>query len=321
MNTNTITNESTDATVEPRSSRRNLLRLAGAAAVAGAGASLLANGSASAATGAMQYGTANNAGTDGTYLTASRPDSAFEVTNPHVNGAALFGSGAGDGTGVKGLVNAPTADAYGVWGQVNGSVGYGVVAQGGAAQVFLNPNNGTAGLPVSGVHKKGELVANGTGLYYCVDGDRSGVGTWRTVADSSAAGAFFPISPARVYDSRKAAPSPGILATGANRTISVADKRDTNTGAVTISNVVPAGATAISFNLTVVNTVGTNGFLAVNEGGNATVAASLINWSSVGLTTANSTVVKINSSRQITVICGGTSTSCHFIIDVLGYYR
>lgn len=32
-------------------------------------------------------------------------------------------------------------------------------------------------------------------------------------------------------------------------------------------------------------------------------------------------VVSVNAGRLITVICGGTSTSCHFIVDVVGYYR
>lgn len=310
------------AELEGRSSRRHMLRLAGAAVVGGVAASAVGAQPAAATTGAMQFGAPNNAGVDATSLTANVATAAFLVSNASVNGISVGvrGNASGDGTGVRGSVSSATAQAYGVWGQIDGGLGYPLVAEGGTAQLFLLPNAGS-GMPDSGQHWKGEVVANLGGFYGCVAGTGTTVGTWRTLAAVDSAGAFFPISPARVYDSRKAAPTPGILSTGANRLVSVADKRDTNTGAITVSNVVPAGATAIAFNLTVVNTVGTNGFLAVNEGGNTTVAASLINWSSASLTTANSTVVKINSSRQVTVICGGTSTSCHFIIDVLGYYR
>ncbi len=38
------------------------------------------------------------------------------------------------------------------------------------------------------------------------------------------------------------------------------------------------------------------------------------------LTLANASVVKVSSTRTVTVICGGTSTSTNFIIDVVGYY-
>ncbi|MEQ1699285.1 MAG: hypothetical protein ABMA25_04200 [Ilumatobacteraceae bacterium] len=120
----------------------------------------------------------------------------------------------------------------------------------------------------------------------------------------------------RAYDSRK--PSANPLATGQSRTVSVATKYDINGNS--LGALVPVGATAIAFNLTVVNTVGSNGYLAINEGGNTTVSASIINWSAAGLTLANSSLVQLNANREITVICGGTATSCNFIIDVVGYY-
>jgi hypothetical protein len=143
-------------------------------------------------------------------------------------------------------------------------------------------------------------------------------GTWRKLTGPAVAGGFHAISPSRVYDSRSAAPAPGLLANGANRLISVADKRDLTTGAVVTANVVPAGATAIFVNLTVVDTVG-SGFLAVNEGGNTTVAASAINWSGPGQILANGLAVPLDASRQVTVI-GGGGGSTNFILDVGGYY-
>jgi hypothetical protein len=81
MSTDSLHNAPAD-TAEParRADRRNLLRLAGAAAVAGTAASLIASEPASAA-GTMLYGTSNNAGIDSTSLT-STSSNALEVINP-----------------------------------------------------------------------------------------------------------------------------------------------------------------------------------------------------------------------------------------------
>ena len=74
----------------------------------------------------------------------------------------------------------------------------------------------------------------------------------------------------------------------------------------------------MSVNVTVTGTVGT-GFLAINEGGNTVIAASAINWFGPDQTAANSIIVPVNSTRQVTVIAGGGG-STHFILDVSGYY-
>jgi hypothetical protein len=132
---------------------------------------------------------------------------------------------------------------------------------------------------------------------------------------------FVPITPARVYDSRlnMAPDANGAIATGSNRTVSVADARDVTTGAIT-GALVPATAKALAYTLTVAGTVA-SGFLAVNPGGVTTVSASTINWSAAGSAFANTGVVRIDSSRTVTVVAGGPATSStHFIIDVVGYY-
>ena len=132
---------------------------------------------------------------------------------------------------------------------------------------------------------------------------------------------FVPITPARVYDSRlnMAPDANGAIATGSNRTVSVADARDVTTGAIT-GALVPATGKALAYTLTVAGTVA-SGFLAVNPGGVTTVSASTINWSAPGAAFANTGVVKIDSSRTVTVVAGGPATSStNFIIDVVGYY-
>lgn len=129
---------------------------------------------------------------------------------------------------------------------------------------------------------------------------------------------FHPIAPKRVYDSRLIAPL-GPLASGNNRVISVANGYVTDTTTLDVPDVVPAGATAIAYNVTIVNTVG-SGYLSVNPGDATTLGGSSINWFQPGQTLANGLVVKLDTNRQIKVFCGGGG-STDFVVDVLGYYR
>lgn len=296
-----------------------MLRTLGAAAAGGVTGLMLMRGTADATTGAMQFGATNNAAASSTILNADLNGVSLSVTNAAstLSATAIRGTTNGGGTGVYGQVNTPTADAYGVYGAANGALGYAVVAGGGQAQMLLA---GSVASPVAGAvsHRVGEVVCDLNGVYWACISDGT-PGAWRVLAAPASAGSFHAITPSRVYDSRK--PSVNPLSTGQNRTVSVADRIDPATGIVVQSGVVPAGATAISYNVTIVGTVGTNGYLAINEGGNAVVTASVINWYGSGQTAANSSQVMVSASRQITVICGGTATSTNFIIDVVGYYR
>jgi hypothetical protein len=127
------------------------------------------------------------------------------------------------------------------------------------------------------------------------------------------------VTPARAYDSRKnmTPDAIGPMSFGAARTVSVANSRDVASGAA-VAELVPTNATAIAYTLTATNTSGA-GFLTVNPGGNNTVTASTINWSTDGDSIANTGVVKLGGSRQVTVIQGGGG-SADFIIDIVGYY-
>lgn len=320
MTIDTTTTTTDAAPAEVRSSRRNLLRLAGAAAVGGAATTLLASGSADAAS--VAWMTEVNTNTTVVTTLSSSASRSLVVNNTNGTGEAVLGVAKTNGTGVRGAVDASAGpDAYGVWGDVLSNVGFGVVASGGSSQLRLLPNAGF-GLPVTSTDKRGALHVNATGLFFCATGDAANGDTWTTLADSASSGVLHAVGPWRVYDSRKAAPGPqGPLTSGNMRAISVKDARDVNTGAVTVPDVVWAGAKAIAYNVTVVNTVGSNGFLAINMGDNTTVTASAINWSAPNLTLANASLVRLNNSREIMVICGGSSTSCHFIIDVVGFYR
>ena len=302
--------------VEERSTRRGMLRLAGAAVVGGAAASLIGTQPAAATIGNLQFGVGsatNNAGVVDTGL-QSASAVTFTATNT-VGTVALSGIASGDGTAVTGTVNSPSSVAWGVAGNASGSAGFGLVGQGGAAQLYLIPHSGTTA-PSSGSHNAGEVVCNSGGFFTCVAAGSPG--TWRKLSGTASAGTFHAITPTRVYDSRAAAPAPGLLATGANRTISVADGRDGN-GAVTAANVVPAGATAVAANITVTGTTGGFGYLAINPGGNVVEGASTINWFGAGQTLANGVGLTLNATRQLTVICNGGG-STHFIVDISGYY-
>src|SRR5262249_37663978 len=156
----------------------------------------------------------------------------------------------------------------------------------------------------TGTHSMGELYVDSNGnLYFCKKDGTPGAWTRLTVSSPAAPVLFHPVAPARVYDSRVPQPAPGNLTSGSNRTVRVADGRSIDSGAVTVPNLVPAGATAIAYNFTVTNTAG-SGFLTMNPGGVTTVTSSAITWSATGQILTTGSVVAINAKREVTVIAG-----------------
>jgi hypothetical protein len=191
-----------------------------------------------------------------------------------------------------------------------------VLARGAGANLELLPE-GNAAPTRADAHRLGQIVCDSAGdVWLCVVAGTPG--TFRKLGGASTAGSFHALAPGRVYDSRAAAPQQGTIGGAANRTISVADKRDPATGAVTVANFVPAGATAVAANVTVVSQTG-SGFLTINPGGTTTVDSSTINWSAPGQILANGVTLTLNANREITVVAGGGG-STDFLIDVSGYY-
>jgi hypothetical protein len=196
-----------------------------------------------------------------------------------------------------------------------GKAGLGGSFDGTLAPLRLVPA-ATAGAPKSGTHAAGELYVDSAGrLFYCRAGGTPG--TWSELT-APPPPSLHPVVPARVYDSRVPQPSPGALAAGQNRTISVANGRDIASGAVTTPDLVPGGATAIAYNVTVTNTVNA-GFLTLNPGGIVAVTSSTINWSASGQILTAGNTVAIPANRQVTFVAGGTG-STDFVLDVVGYY-
>jgi hypothetical protein len=321
-------------TAEPaRSSRRGMLKLAGAAAVgAAAAAATSALPAAANNTDPMTLGNAGGggaiAGTTHQALSQTRFDwlgiaggvgFLFQAGAEFTNSDAAFKAAL---AGWTTLTNTPNGvygftdkAGYGVIGSGGGSASIGVLARGTKANAHLSPV-GTAPAARTDAHSVGELIEDSSGaLWVCIGAGTPG--TWRKIAGPSTAGAFHALTPGRVYDSRAATPSPGTLSSGANRTVSVANSRNAD-GSVAVTDFVPAGAVAVTANVTVTNTVNA-GFLTVNPGGITTTLSSTINWFGNNQNLANGITLTLNANRELTVVAGGGGI-CDFIIDITGYY-
>lgn len=223
---------------------------------------------------------------------------------------------------------------HGVYGQTNtailGSSGarfvgesafaYGLMVEGRRATLRLRrPSKGDQSPPPNrfDVHNYGEItVDDNDDIWACV---ASGApGTWRKLAGPASAGSFHAIEPARAFDSRVAAvPNSGKLAGNSSLVISIKDGRDVKTGAVTVADAVAQRATAVTYNVTITETVGA-GFVYVAPGDAATITASSVNWGAPGTTIANAGTVKLDASRQVKVFC--QANPAHVILDITGYY-
>ena len=294
---------------DPVSSRRQVLRLAGASALGAVGGALAT----------------------GSPVRAADPNDVVKnVPNPVIDTTTLDGSFPGP---VFSVFNRSEAeDARGLY----------VYSEGTVPTLRVDNDAGGAAVAVAGNAPAGrDLHASGSGRIAMDDhafggGNEYGAGELhqaggtvyamvteavrRVVAAPDAAGALFPIDPVRVYDSRLPTPFFGPLSAGQSRTIPVGDARDVATGAVVVSGAVPADATAIAFNLTAARTIG-RGYLSVTPAPTSDPSTSTINWSVDGAVMANSSLVGLGEGTTVSVYCGGDGGSTDFIVDVVGFYR
>ena len=276
------------------------------------------------ATKASIYGTTAVNGNVGVLGETSAAQSGNGVwgRNLSLTGNGVYGLNFGtNGVGVYGQHNDTTVSGSGVVGVSN--FGPGLTGSGSNFDVYASGSGrvllGQAGLlnPPTGASTVGTIARDAAGnLWYS-----PASGVYRKLAGTATSGSFHPISPVRVYDSRLPlpTPAPGKLLTGTNRVVSVKDGRDINTGAVTSADAVPAGATALAYNITITNTEASGGFLSVVPGDIATFSTSVINWFGPNQDLANGLIGKLDANRQIKVFCGGAGNT-HFIIDVSGYF-
>ncbi len=234
----------------------------------------------------------------------------------------VFGTCTGPGMGLRGEATGfggtgviAHGFAYGVY--TDATPGYGLSSIGETAAIQLHPASQIAPPARMNQHFAGEIdVDANRDVWYCVEDGTPG--RWRKLAGPMTSGAFHAIEPARVYDSRLAsATPPGLMAPNTNRVVSVKDGRD-GTGAIVTPDVVPAGATAVAFNLTVAGPTGPN-FVSVVPGDATGFTTSTINFPG-GFDAANGSVVKLDADRQVKLFCGDQSGSTHVIVDITGYY-
>ena len=312
-------------TIEAATSRRGALKLAGGVAVGAiATGALLGRAQPVAATSGVQLviGQGQSAQNitylgNGTFANFAGTTLATEQTLFWAdNRSSVLDHGIGirgDGNGINGI---------GIWGHSDsngigllGDGGIGAQLAGSRAAIYLSGTTNTPPLTRADAHKVGEIDIDSTAdVWVCVVAGSPG--KWRKLTGPTAAGAFHAINPVRVFDSRF--PGGVKIATNETKLVSVADGHDLTSGVVNLPNATPAGATAIAFNLTVTDTVG-SGFLTVAPGTASTVTASSINWSATGQNLANGLIVAVDSSRQVRVFAGGGG-STNFIIDVAGYF-
>ena len=200
------------------------------------------------------------------------------------------------------------------------ALSYGVTTSGRRASLHLSIPEpwGTQPPPPTrfDAHAEGEItIDSNADVWLCVAAGHPG--SWRKLGGPATAGAFHPIEPTRVFDSRRAGTG-GIFGADTNRIISVKDGRDPASGNITRTDIVPPGSTAITYNVTVAQTVGV-GYVYVAPGDATAITASTINWSSTGAVIANAGTVQLDGDRQLRVFCA--NNPAHVLIDITGYYR
>lgn len=313
--------------------RRGMLKLLAGAAGGAVAATVLSGRPAAAADGdPLTMGNSVDAQSRPTLATYTGNESAgvaflFRGAN---SGEAPDGSSSTYNAALGGWAVDGTNLTNGVYGYTNRPGGSGVVANGGSSDgIGLRARGGRAALLVMGAglaappagaatHEPGEIQGDQNGdLWVCVAPGTPG--TWRKLAGPSTGGAFHPINPIRVYDSRLGTNTPnGRLMRNSNIVVSVKDARG-STGTVTTADAIPAGAVAVSYNLTVTQPQGGN-FLSIAPGDATGFTASAINFNG-STDVANGGIVRLDGNRQVKIFCGDQQGSTHVILDVTGYYR
>lgn len=346
------------AAEDPATARRSLLTKGGAAAAVAAVAGLGLSRTAQAAdndpvlVGKSEDGTSTTELTGGTtfrvtngtsdanasvygFQDGSDADGHYGVRGSHgavSGGTGVYGTASGsNGMGVHGRsINYLAVGVYGEHASdtqpgtgVTGvsENGAGVVGRGTSTDVEAGQSGrirasavGQSGSP-SDTGSPGTIARDTDGnLWYCHTSDQ-----WQRLGGPAAGGAFHPIDPVRVFDSRQGAyAESGRLDPNGSKTISVADGRDA-AGSVTSTDAIPDGATAIAYNVTVTGTTGPN-FVSVTPGDAAGYTTSTINWTGTGESLANGAIVKLDDMRQVTLFGGDQSGSADVIVDVTGYF-
>jgi hypothetical protein len=311
-----ISNDGDDSTT---STRRNLLKTLGIAAVTGTiGANVIAATPAAAADGGSYTGTQT------TFI-----NNTSVATTAGVRGEF---SGA-NGTGVIGVANAGTKAAgvngvstsgFGVFGET--VTGYAVYSAGrlGLASYLISgaPITGsTDPLNPSPGFALGDIVRNSAGdTWSCVVANVDSVGNtilgavaqFRKIAGPESAGQWHPVtSPLTVYDNRFFNGAPG---TGGKHGIG-----ETRTVNLRLNNGFPAGATAVTLNVLVWSTEG-SGFFAMIPGDATWNGIGQVYWQASNQFITYPTPIRVQRTGGQALAKIITGASCNVTIELNGYY-
>jgi len=305
--------------------RRRLIGMAGAATAGAVGGAMLAASPAAADDPNDITIDAAKSGVGTTSLTstvaAGGASTLFVNNTSGTTGAGLRANAGGNGTGVEG--NATSG--AGVFGIATNGVGVVATASNGNAlradppqgqtgsNVWLLPHLTVAGPPTSVEHFLGQFWMDMAGvLWQCVAPGTPG--TW--VRQSSLVTLAAPF---RVYDSRVGQPNPststqGVLAFGGGaRTINCTPTPNP-TGAT-----LPAGTSAVLFNVTLANTVGAVGSVVVWANGASEPMTASITWTGSSVVVGNAVTSACDVSQDVQIKCT-TGSSTNVILDVIGFY-
>jgi hypothetical protein len=313
----------------PARSRRALLKLGGAAAVASVAAvatELGHPGTALAAPGTFSDSGAGHIACSGTGSSAAIgvegiSDLSFGMLAQSTSGHGLQSTSSsgigviGNSTSNNGVVGNSTSNS-GVVG--NSTNAYGGSFIGGLAPLRLGLG-GSLGAPSAGMHAAGEVyLDNAATVWVCIGGGMPG--TWvrlASVANGVPGGAVnFLTHPIRLFDSRPGQIPPAPLPAVKARVPADTTQTMQVTGTVVGGLSVPAGATGVIANATAVSTGGP-GFLAFWPHGAPFPGVSNIDYIG-GQTLANFCIVGLDANGRMDYAAAGGSDA-DMLFDVAGY--
>ena len=322
-------------TLETRSTRRGILKLAGtgAAAAGVAAATGLLNATPAAATiptpPPVNLGTSNPASSVTQIENTTLGDTAFwglahGPFSEGTRGESLLGTGVlGHTDSGTGIVGEAQTSGMGVFGTSNTGPG-GVFISASGIDVYAKGtgrirqvSSGFVGAPTSGVYGSGEMVRDNNGdLFLCIANGTPGI--WKKVAagapgfDARSGSINFLTAPIRLLDTRpgQAAASGGLGPYLAN------SNNDLQVGSVLYQGLrIPAGAIGVVGNVTVANPAAA-GFLTIYPQGSPKPLSSSLNYGP-GQVVNNATVAGLSpASGQLTIY---TLASTDVIFDAVGF--
>jgi hypothetical protein len=313
----------------PRTSRRTLLQLGGAAAAAGVAvaATGLAGHAPSALAAADNDGQPVLMGSSfinqcetGTWFAPSlssspaillSADNLGSTTSDTLHACGVYGRGPSGCAGVRGVANG--SGAKGVWGQSDAGIavlaesGSGIDLWAGGTGIIMQGSQSFVGAPTSGAHFPGEQIRdNNADMWICVEYGTPGI--WRrvvSVANGTVGGAmnFLP-GITRIVTSGNTS-DPGVpMVVGSPQTFPIAGHAG-----------IPANATGVFGSATCYASSGT-GFVSVFPAGGSATGGSL-SFTAGDEPLSNFVATGLGTNGAITVAT--FASGCKFIYDAVGY--